>query len=602
MRMTSSTRSRAALTEIRDDADDTVPLRRITALFRPHRAQLAALLALIVLQAGLGVTSPFLLRGILDDALPKRDTVLLTLLAGGMVAAAMGSAALSVATTGLSNTIGQRVMNELRISVYSHFQRMSLAFFTRTRSGEVLSRVFNDIGGVDNVITTTAGSVVQNATTTIAIATALLIMDWQLALLGLTAVPLFLLFTLRLGRKRRGLARGRQRRMATLTTMVEESLSVAGVLLTKTMGNAGALRDRFAAESREVAALERNSALAGRWQIATRSMSLTVIPALVYWLAGMAFAHGASPTTLGTVVAFTSMLNRLVVPATAMQSIGMNFATSKALFGRIFEVLDLPVEITDRPGALPLKAGEGHVSIRDVSFRYEDSGPDTLSEIDLEVPAGTTTALVGSTGSGKTTLAYLVARLYEPTSGRVCLDGVDLNDVTLDSLADTVGLVSQETYLFHASVRENLRFARPDATDEEIEQAAKSAHIHDSIVGLPEGYDTMVGQRGYRFSGGERQRMAIARILLRNPPVLILDEATSALDNRTERSVQAELDRLSRGRTTIAIAHRLSTVERADQIVVLDQGRIVERGKHDELLRLDGHYARLVSSSADLAT
>jgi ATP-binding cassette subfamily B protein len=331
--------------------------------------------------------------------------------------------------------------------------------------------------------------------------------------------------------------------------------------------------------------------MAGRWRMASVQMSFAIMPAAVYWFAGVA----PNAISIGTVVAFTTLQTRMLFPIQSLLSVGLEVQTSMALFARIFEYLDLPVDIVERPGARALTSVRGDVRLEDLWFRYSPEAPWTLEDIGAEVPAGTRTALVGETGSGKTTLAYLVARLYEPQRGCVSIDGVDIRDVTLQSLAGTVGLVSQETYLFHASIRENLRFACPDATDEEIEDAARAAQIHGLISGLPEGYDTQVGERGYRFSGGEKQRMAIARTVLRNPPVLILDEATSALDNETERAVQQALDDLSRGRTTIAIAHRLSTIRDADQILVLDSGRIIERGTHEELVQMGGRYAALLS-------
>jgi ATP-binding cassette subfamily B protein len=338
--------------------------------------------------------------------------------------------------------------------------------------------------------------------------------------------------------------------------------------------------------------------MAGRWRMASVQMSFAILPAAVYWFAGESIAAGSPAISIGTLVAFTTLQTRLLFPIQSLLSVGLEVQTSLALFGRIFEYLDLPVDIVERPTARPLESVRGDVRLEDVWFRYQPDAQWTLEQIDAEIPAGTRTALVGETGSGKTTLAYLVARLYEPQRGCVSIDGVDIRDVTMQSLAATVGLVSQETYLFHASIRENLRFACPQASDEEIEDAARAAQIHELISSLPDGYDTQVGERGYRFSGGEKQRMAIARTVLRNPPVLILDEATSALDNETERAVQQALDDLSRGRTTIAIAHRLSTIRDADQILVLDRGRIVERGTHDELAQAGGRYAALLSGAA----
>jgi len=575
-----------------------VSLKRIGRLFVPYRLRLGGLLGLIFVSAGLGVVNPFLIRAVLDDAYPHRDTTLLTLLVAGMIVLSITTSVIGVAQTWISNQVGQRVMHDLRASVYAHLQRMSLAFFTRTRTGEVQSRIANDIGGIDSVVTSTATSIVQNVTTVVAVVVAMILLDWRLAAFSLFLLPFFVWLTRRVGEQRRRIQSVRQGRLADMSTLVEESLSVSGILLGKTMGRAPELVRRFGGESRELAELEVRARMAGRWRMASVQMSFAIMPAAVYWFAGESIASGGHAITIGTVVAFTTLQTRVLFPIQSLLSVGLEVQTSLALFGRIFEYLDLPIDISERPTARPLQGVRGDVRLTDVSFRYAEGVSWTLREVNAEIPAGTTTALVGETGSGKTTLAYLVARLYEPQRGWVSIDGVDIRDATLASLASAVGLVSQETYLFHASIRENLRFACPQASDEEIEQAARAAQIHELISSLPDGYDTPVGERGYRFSGGEKQRIAIARTILRNPPVLILDEATSALDTDTERAVQLALDELSLGRTTIAIAHRLSTIRDADQILVLDDGRILERGSHEELLDLEGRYAALVRGAA----
>jgi ATP-binding cassette, subfamily B, bacterial len=582
-----------------DPAVRRANLRRVAALFKPYRGRLAAVLALIVFSAALGVVSPFLLREILDRAIPRHDVGLLSWLAGGMIAISVFSGVIGVAQTLLSNQVGQRVMHDLRSKVYRHLQRLSLAFFTRTRTGEVQSRISNDIGGVQNVVTSTATSIVSNVTTVLATVVAMIALDWRLTLFGLALLPLFVLLTRRVGKERQKIAKSTQETLADISSLVQESLSVSGIMLGKTMGRSRELADRFEIDSLRLADLEVRQRMAGRWVMSSIQMTFSILPAAVYWFGGWWLAHGHTGITIGTLVAFTTLQTRLLFPIGSLLGVQLDVQTSLALFDRIFEYLDQPVDIEEKRDAISV-ARAGDVVFDGVWFGYGDDDW-TLEDVSFVVPAGTTTALVGETGSGKTTLGYLAARLYDVGRGSVTIGGVDIRDLTFEALSDLVGVVSQETYLFHATVRENLRFAKPDASDDEIESAAEAARIHHVIAELPEGYDTVVGERGYRFSGGEKQRIAIARTILRNPPILVLDEATSSLDTETERLVQEALDRLSQGRTTIAIAHRLSTIRNADQIVVLDHGRIVETGRNEELILAGGRYTALVSRDAELA-
>ncbi len=570
-------------------------LRRIGRLFTPYRWQMALVTLIIAASSIVTVASPFLLRAIIDTALPDKNLRLLVLLVAGMIGIAAISSGFGVFQTWISTKVGQQVMHELRTSVFAHLQRQSIAFFTRTRSGEVQSRINNDIGGMESVVTSTATSIASNLTTAVATAAAMVAMSWRLSLISLVVMPPAIYLSRKVARMRRAITTEQQRELANLNVSIEEGLSINAIQLAKTMGSGPSLVQRFTASSIRLIDLELRSQLAGRWRMASMSVIFAAIPAVIYLAAGLPMTAGIM--TIGTLVAFTTLQNNLFRPITGLLSTGVSVISSLALFARIFEYLDLPVDIEDpvHPVEIDPAGITGHIRLSGVSFTYPGADRPAVTGIDLDVPAGSALALVGETGSGKTTLASLIARLYDPTSGSVRIDGVDIRDMRLADLAAVVGVVSQETYLLHTTVRENLRYARPDATDAEIEDAARAAQIHDLIAGLPDGYDTMVGSRGHRFSGGEKQRIAIARTLLRNPRVLVLDEATSALDTETERAVQKAFDTLAQGRTTITIAHRLSTVRNADQIVVLDHGQIAEAGTHTSLVADKGRYADLAA-------
>jgi ATP-binding cassette, subfamily B, bacterial len=611
--------------------DDDRPIgkhtvRRVIATFRPYRGKVALVGLAIVITSGLGVVNPLLIKAVFDNALfgnppgtcaggPCPDLDILYRYVGLMIAIPIVTGIIGIGQTYLANLVGLRVMQDLRSRLYTHLQFMPLRFFTTTRTGEIQSRLANDVGGVQSVVTDTTSNILSSIVVIASTLIAMTILSWQLTLLSIALLPFFLWLTVKVGRARREVATSTARTLADLTAVTEETLSVSGILLSKAFGRQRYEVDRFQDENERLTGLQIRQTMIGRSFFAVVGTFFSITPALVYLVAGWVLRDGGGSLTAGDIVAFTTLQSRLFFPIGSMLQVSTEVHSSLALFDRIFEYLDLPHEIRDAPDAVHVAPGEvrGSVAFRDVWFRYDSppeesatpvSPPDlvapngvprewTLGGVSMEIQPGQLAALVGPSGAGKTTITYLVPRLYDVQQGAVQIDGLDVRKLALESIGDAIGVVTQETYLFHTTIRRNLLYGKPDASQEELEAAARAANIHDRIAELPEGYDTVVGERGYKLSGGEKQRLAIARVLLKDPRILILDEATSSLDTTSERLVQAALEPLMKGRTTIAIAHRLSTILSADVIFVVDRGRIVERGTHAELLERGGLYARL---------
>jgi len=586
--------------------------RRIVRTFKPYKRKVAFVALLILVISGIGLINPLMLKVVTSDVIlgdaPVDERVrLLFIVVAVMVASPIVNGLLGLWQTFVNNVVGQRVMQDLRNALYAHLQHMSLKFFTSTRTGEIQSRLSNDVGGVQAVLTDTASSILSNVTTTLSTVVAMAILSWELTVLSLAVLPIFLMISRKVGKVRRELSGQTQESLADLTAHMQETLSVSGILLSKAFGRQSYEIGRFRKQNEKLAELEIRRTMVGRGFFSLVQIFFSITPALVYLVGGWLLLRGryeGSPSDLaGTIVAFTTLQSRLFFPMGQLLNVNVEIQSSLALFDRIFEYLDLERDIVDKDGAIELQPREvaGEVAFRDVWFRYdrpmgdrpEDKRLWTLGGVDFTARSGQLVALVGPSGAGKTTMTYMTPRLYDVDRGSVTIDGIDVRDIRLESLGEIVGMVTQETYLFNSSVRENLRYGNPDATDEELEQAARAAYIYERIMELPEGFDTIVGERGYKMSGGEKQRLAIARVVLKDPAILILDEATSALDTHSERLVQEALAPLMQGRTTIAIAHRLSTILAADTILYLDRGRIIERGSHQQLLERDGAYAAL---------